>query len=90
MESARLAGPKQAVSGPKGSRPGSNRAIADNWRGLYGSDPFSSIDRIFERSGFRFTGETRQNKNLSKESFQAPVLIQSEPKRFWPLAGEAL
>jgi hypothetical protein len=30
------------------SRPGSNRAIADNWRGLYGSDPFSSIYRVFK------------------------------------------
>ena len=37
-----LAGPKRAVSGPK-EPPRSNRVIADNWRGLYGSDPFSSM-----------------------------------------------
>jgi hypothetical protein len=36
------AGPNQAVSGPK-EPPRSNRAIADSWRGLYGSAPFPSI-----------------------------------------------
>ena len=35
-----LAGLKQAVSGPN-EPPRSDRAIADSWRGLYGSDPFS-------------------------------------------------
>jgi hypothetical protein len=44
-----LAGPKQAVSGPK-EPPRLNRAIADNWPGLYGSDPFSSMSR---RAAFR-------------------------------------
>jgi hypothetical protein len=38
-----LAGPKWAIFRPKMSRPRSDRVIADNWRGLYGSDPFSSI-----------------------------------------------
>ena len=37
-----LAVPKRAVSGPN-EPPRSDRVIADNWRGLYGSDPFSSI-----------------------------------------------
>jgi hypothetical protein len=37
-----LARPKKAVSGPN-EPPRSDRAIADNWRGLYGSDPFSSM-----------------------------------------------
>jgi hypothetical protein len=37
-----LAGPKQAIFGPN-EPPRSDRAIADNWRGLYGSDPFSSM-----------------------------------------------
>jgi len=39
-----LAGPKQAIFGPN-EPPRSDRAIADNWRGLYGSDPFSSMLR---------------------------------------------
>jgi hypothetical protein len=39
-----LAGPKKAVSGPN-EPPRSDRAIADNLRGLYGSDPFSSMSR---------------------------------------------
>ena len=37
-----LAGPKRATSGPN-EPPRSNRAIADDWRGLYGSDLFSSM-----------------------------------------------
>ena len=37
-----LAGPNQAFPAQK-EPPRSNRAIADNWRGLYGSDPFSSM-----------------------------------------------
>ena len=39
-----LTGPKRAVSGPI-EPPRSNRAIADSWRGLYGSDLFSSMLR---------------------------------------------
>jgi hypothetical protein len=39
-----LTGPKQAVSGPN-EPPRSDRVIADSWRGLYGSDPFSSMRR---------------------------------------------
>ena len=38
-----LAGPNWAIFRPKNEPPRSDRAIADNWRGLYGSDPFSSI-----------------------------------------------
>jgi hypothetical protein len=37
-----LVGPKAGHSGPK-EPPRSYRVIADNWRGLYGSDRFSSI-----------------------------------------------
>jgi hypothetical protein len=40
-----LAGPKRAVSGPKRAAP-VEPVIADNWRGLYGSDPFSSMLRV--------------------------------------------
>jgi hypothetical protein len=40
-----LLGPKRAISGPM-EPPRSNRIIADNWRGLYGSDLFSSIWRL--------------------------------------------
>ena len=40
-----LTDPKRAASGPKMSRPRSNRAIADSWRGLYGSGRFPSIFR---------------------------------------------
>ena len=36
-----LAGPKQPFAAPM-SRPPKNRAIADNWRGLYGRGPISS------------------------------------------------
>jgi len=39
-----LAGPKRAVSGPN-QPPRSDRVITDYWRGLYGSDPFSSMLR---------------------------------------------
>jgi hypothetical protein len=39
-----LLGPKRAISGPM-EPPRSNRIIADDWRGLYGSDLFSSIWR---------------------------------------------
>ena len=37
-----LAGPNKAVSGPN-EPPRSDRVIADSWRGLYGSDLFSSM-----------------------------------------------
>ena len=40
-----LAGPNWAIFRPKNEPPRSDRAIADNWRGLYGSDPFSSMSR---------------------------------------------
>jgi hypothetical protein len=40
-----LAGPKRAVFGPN-EPPRSDRAIADSWRGLYGSAPFSSMLRV--------------------------------------------
>jgi hypothetical protein len=40
-----LLGPKRAISGPM-EPPRSNRIIADDWRGLYGSDLFSSIWRL--------------------------------------------
>jgi len=40
-----LVGPKRAISGPM-EPPRSDRVIADSWRGLYGSDPFSSIWRL--------------------------------------------
>ena len=48
---------KQAVSGPN-EPPRSDRVIADSWRGLYGSDRFSSmrrgaIPRSFETAQFR-------------------------------------
>ena len=39
-----LAGPKRPFPAQM-SRPGRDRAIADNWRGLYGSDRFSSMLR---------------------------------------------
>jgi hypothetical protein len=39
-----LAVPKRAVSGPN-EPPRSDRVISDNWRGLYGSAPFSSMLR---------------------------------------------
>ena len=39
-----LTGPKRAGSGPI-EPPRSNRAIADSWRGLYGSDLFPSMLR---------------------------------------------
>src|SRR5882757_9422372 len=40
-----LAGPNTGRFRPQMSRPRSNRAIADSWRGLYGSVPFSSTLR---------------------------------------------
>ena len=36
-------GPKQAAAGPNRAAPRASRAIADSWRGLYGSDLFPSI-----------------------------------------------
>ena len=45
MSPVMLLGPKRAISGPM-EPPRSNRIIADNWRGLYGSDLFSSIWRL--------------------------------------------
>ena len=44
-----LLGPKRAISGPM-EPPRSDRVIADSWRGLYGSDPFSSIWRLSQGS----------------------------------------
>jgi hypothetical protein len=46
-----LFSPNRAVSQPKKSRPRSDRVIADSWRGLYGSDPFSSICSSLGLSG---------------------------------------
>jgi hypothetical protein len=43
-----LAGSERAVSGPN-EPPRLDRVIADNWRGLYASAPFSSIDRSPQR-----------------------------------------
>jgi len=40
-----LAGLNKAVSGPK-EPPRPSRVTADNWRGLYGSDLFSSMLRV--------------------------------------------
>src|ERR1700732_754577 len=39
-----------------------NRAIADNWRGLYGSDPFSSMS---QRAAFRALGNGSISPNIS-------------------------
>ena len=41
------AGPKRAVSGPERAAPGRTGVTADDWRGLYGSDLFSSMFRGF-------------------------------------------
>ena len=50
-----MLGPKRAISGPI-EPPRSDRVIADSWRGLYGSDPFSSIWRpvAIEAFSWRF------------------------------------
>ncbi len=41
-----LAGPKTGHFRPKRAAPGRNRDIADSWRGLYGSDLFSSMSGV--------------------------------------------
>jgi hypothetical protein len=59
MSPPMLVGPKRAISGPN-EPPRSDRVIADSWRGLYGSDPFSSIWPL-ATSGFLRNGAIRAN-----------------------------
>ena len=66
-----LAGPKQAVSGPK-EPPRLNRAIADNWPGLYGSDPFSSIWPLAAFGALR-NGAFRANISIFAVFFSTKV-----------------
>jgi hypothetical protein len=52
-----LSGPKRAVSGPKMSRPRSNRGIADSWRAYTGAAGFRQCFgtphlRFFETAQF--------------------------------------
>ena len=56
-----LAGPKRAVFGPN-EPPRSDRAIADSWRGLYGSAPFSST---LPDVSARFLGKVAIGANIS-------------------------
>jgi hypothetical protein len=56
-----LAGPKRTISGPKRAAP-VEPVIADNWRGLYGSDLFSSMLRV---TAFRVLPNRTFRTNIS-------------------------
>src|SRR5712672_587008 len=69
MSPLMLVGPKRAISGPN-EPPRSDRVIADSWRGLYGSDPFSSIWPL-ATSGFLRNGAIRENISKLAVFFRA-------------------
>jgi hypothetical protein len=56
-----LAGPNWAIFRPKKKPPRSDRAIADNWRGLYGSDRFSSIRPLATFEAVFWTAKPRNS-----------------------------
>ena len=68
-----LAGPKRAVFGPN-EPPRSDRAIADSWRGLYGSDLFSSMLRDAAIEVLR-NGAIGANKSTFTVSFSARMRL---------------
>ena len=75
-----LAGPKQAIFGPN-EPPRSDRAIADNWRGLYGSDPFSSMLRDAAIEVLR-NGTIRANISMFAVFFSARMTLEPARIRF--------